>query len=480
VATPRFATPRTHSRRTRGPEVAKVARMLGYAELHPWQRAGLDVAYEVDELGRLVYQRVIWLVPRRAGKTVTGLSAIVHRGHAFGELGRQLSMSTMQSAIDSRAMFKDVWLPQLERSSFAGTFTPVHQISHEQVRWEGGSVHSVRAPKVGSGVGGDVDLWLDDEAWHWTSSDFEGAVLPTMGTRTDPQVWHTSMAGDTDSARLIELRDLGRDLVAAGVNTGTCYLEFSAADDDDPMDEQTWWRVHPALGRTLTVERLRTFAQSMPPATFAKEFLNVWPTRRAAGVIDPELWDACADPSSAIAGDRVWLGVDALPNAEQSSIVACGLRDDGVPHLELVRSDRGITWLEEAVPAIADANPKARWCMDARSGARAVLPKLHRAGVKVVETNVVDACSGALALFNAIRERSVRWLGPVAQPPLDAAVRNAQRRHVGEAWTWKRTPGIDSTPLVAASLAFWTAQQPDDEERDEYQWRPWQLGRSDR
>jgi hypothetical protein len=446
---------------------------------HPWQSSFADVALEVLESGGFAYDTVVALLPRRAGKTVLGLAAIAHRGNAFtDEIGPQLSLSTMQSGIDSRAMFKESWIPTLEGSPFRGTFEPIWQISHEQIRWANGSVHSVRAPKVGAGVGGDLDFWLNDEAWHFEDGDFDSAIWPASATRTMAQKWVLSMAGDQSSTYLAEKRDLGRSLVELGVNTGTCYLEFSADDDADVDDENVWWATHPALGRTMSIAKMRTFHVNMKRADFAKEFLNIWPTGRAAPVIDVEKWLRCADETSAIAGP-LFYAIDAPENLTEASVVACGARADGVLHLELVAAERGVDWLKRFVPALQAASPGS-WAMDSKSGARIVLPDLTRAAVTVTLTNLSDACAGAGALFNAINEGTIRWLGPRRQGPLDAAVKAATKRTIGQTWAWARTPGIDSSPLVAGSLAFWIAQQPPVATGPLNSWSPMDLLRSRR
>jgi phage terminase large subunit-like protein len=449
--------------------------MLGYRP-HKWQSEFAQVALELLPDGRLAYDTVVALLPRRGGKTVLGLSAICHRGNAFNdEIGPQMSLSTMQSGIDSRAMFKDTWLPVLNSSDFKGTFREVFQISHEQIRWANGSVHSVRAPKVGAGVGGDLDMWLNDEAWHFDSSDFDSAIWPASGTRPMSQKWILSMAGDLTSSYLADKRDLGRSLCELGANTGTCYIEFSADETDDIDDELTWWATHPALGKTMSIEKMRSFHQEMKRADFAKEFLGIWPTGRSEPVIDGDLWAACTDEHSTMAGELCY-AIDSPESQSESSISAAGARADGRMHIELLAADRGLDWVVRFAPAIQARNP-GRWAMDSKSGARAILPDLQKAGMAVTLTNLTDACAGAGAFFNAIKNGRLAWLGARKQPQLDASVRGAAKRTIGQTWAWARSPGIDSTPLQSASLAHWTASQPATVTGPINNWNPWDIGK---
>ncbi len=59
-----FATPRDLSRATLGPEVGEVSRRLG-RPLMPWQQMVVDVAFELDEHGRFVYDEIDITVPRQ-------------------------------------------------------------------------------------------------------------------------------------------------------------------------------------------------------------------------------------------------------------------------------------------------------------------------------------------------------------------------------------------------------------------------------
>ena len=461
-ARPRYATPRTPERRTRGPEVAKTAQLLGW-ELHPWQREALDVAMEIGDDGKLIYSTVVLLVPRRAGKTVLGLSALVHRAHAFE--GRQLSVSNMQSGIDSRAMFRDSWIPTLEASEFAGTFTPSHQISHEQIRWDNGSIHSVRAPGPKAGVGSDLDFWWADELWALPDDAMEGAILPTMATRPDPQTWLTSMAGTTSSEFLIQKRDLGRELVAADAREGTYYLEYSAPEDADPDDESVWWACHPALGRTVSIERLRTYHQSMERDEFAQHFLGIWRSdAKTPQPITEEVWrahreDSPTSPAAQITTPHV--AIDVSPDRDRASVSVAGKRPDGRWQVEVIRNDEGTSWVPDFVAQVVAKAKPASVGLDSGASAAVLVPDLERAlsphRQRLTFLQYRDAARAAGALFSAFTEGDARHL---AQPALDLALAGAQRKMRGDLFTWARvSPSTDLTPLVSCSLALWLAMQ---------------------
>jgi phage terminase large subunit-like protein len=454
--------------------------MLGWT-LHPWQRAFADVALEVDDDGRLVYQTCIIIKPRRAGGTVLALSALVHRAHAFEELGPQRLLSTMQSGSDSTAMFRQTWLPRLEASEFADTYNEYLLASHERIEWENGSIHNIRAPKVGAGVGGDLDFWLDDEAWHWESTDFEEAVWPASLTRTDAQHWVVSMAGDDTSKNLIAKRDLGRSLVEMGVNEGVCYVEYSADPETDDLEsEEVWKRVHPALGRSFPISKLRAQRQKATSLeAFAKEYLNVWPTGHAASLFDAEQWASRADRRSTISG-TVFAAIDARPDRSSACIVVGGKRADERVHVEVVKMDSGLGWVVDHLRAMKAKQPIAKVALDGKNAAASLIHELEKAGFEVEVFGTTEAVRAAGAFFDAVAEDRMRWLGADAQPPLHDAVMGAAKRQLQGAFAWAAVPGTDISPLVASSMVLWTALTHVEPEVVEYGWRPWDRKRSGR
>src|SRR5690606_36992890 len=139
VCPPRFATRRTE-RPTLGPQVAKVAEMLG-TPFMPWQRQVADTALEVDPAtGKLVYREVVLTIPRQGGKSTLLLALAVHRclGVA-GQDGPQRVVYGAQNGVHARGKWLDEFVPQLERSPIGQRKPPLFRVrrtnGHEQVSW---------------------------------------------------------------------------------------------------------------------------------------------------------------------------------------------------------------------------------------------------------------------------------------------------------------------------------------------------------
>ena len=130
--------------------------------------------------------------------------------------------------------------------------------------------------------------------WTWRWSMKRGRCWTTAWTTPcpraagppDPQLWILSTAGHAGSVYLRRWVDLAR----AGT-PGVCYLEYAAGPDDDPGDPATWAACNPALGVTITLEKLAADFAAMPLAAFERSCLNRW-TQGVEHAIPPEWWAA--------------------------------------------------------------------------------------------------------------------------------------------------------------------------------------------
>jgi len=87
--------------------------------------------------------------------------------------------------------------------------------------------------------------------------------------------------------------DQGRLTAGMGLDTGLAYFEWSAADDCDVTDPQSWWGFHPALGFTIEEETIVADLASMPLPEWRRAYANQWLSDTdAAGwaVISRDTW----------------------------------------------------------------------------------------------------------------------------------------------------------------------------------------------
>jgi len=149
------------------------------------------------------------------------------------------------------------------------------------------------ARSKGSGRGFAADLVILDEAFN-LGDDEMAALLPTLSTRPNPQVWYTSTAGDQASVQLGRVRDRG----LRGGDPSLAFLEWSVDPDAyDPADRACWAQANPGLGKRITADYVALEQAALTPEAFARERLSVgdYPVDGGAWeVLRQDAWQACA------------------------------------------------------------------------------------------------------------------------------------------------------------------------------------------
>lgn len=442
---PRFATQRT-DRPTWGGQVAIVADKLG-TPLMPWQRQVVDVALEYDpDSGLLVYRDVVVTVPRQCGKTTLSLSFSTWR--AIHQPGARICF-TAQDGAAARAKFKNDQVPMLNASPFASGFTIRYSNGEESIRWKNGSLFEVVAPTDRAGHGKSLDAVILDECWEFEDFRLDQGFSPAMITRPEPQMWIISTAGHSRSTYLKSKVERGRDAVRDGLTTGMAYFEWSAEQDADPSDPETWWSCIPSLGHTVPVEAIEAEQRSMEPAEFQRAYLNQWTSNAFASKIPNRSWEACAHDVSPSTDDVVF-AVDVAPDRGMASIVVC----DGTV-FELADRRPGTEWVVSRCIELADRYNPVAFVMDAAGPASTFVPDLEAAGLRVETTGPRQMAAACGRFYDAVVNRRVRHTDQV---DMTTAVAGAATRKLGDAWAWSRSSSaVDISPLVAATLALWGA-----------------------
>lgn len=329
-------------------------------------------------------------------------------------------------------------------------------INRESIRFKNGQVIKIKARSISGSRGFSADCLLLDEAQILSRAAWS-SILPTMSARENPQAWllGTPPTPLDDGDVFAGIRDAG----VSGKGHNVAYLEWSADEGDDFDDVGTWAKANPAYGQRISHEAIASERAAMSDEQFALERLGMWAAAGAhRGVIPLDAWTDRRDEQS-IPVDAFALGVEVGPDMACASVCVAGQRADGAWHVQLDEQRSGAAWTVAYVRDLVQANPQIRAVVVDVGGPIAGLldefkaAKVHLSPIKVSELGA--ACSRLL-------DGTVTgWLRNAGQPQMDAAVKVAGKRTLGDTGMWvfsRKSATSDITPVQAAALALHGAQ----------------------
>lgn len=438
-------------------------------ELDDWQAYALERILKTSgKAKRWAASEAGVVVPRQNGKG--GILEALELSSLYSKLVRiPLTIhSAHQFDTSLEAFHRLVHLIEDTPAMFAQVATnkrgePKITYSHgdEGIEMRDGRRIRFRTRTKGGGRGFSCGRLILDEAMVLAEMAF-GALLPTLSAQPDPQVIYTGSAVDQlVHEHGVVLARLRKRALDGGPNL--VYLEWAADAEIDELDRviddrAEWHKANPAMGIRIGEGFIETERAAMDSRTFGVERLGVadWPPVDAhdKSVLDLATWLALADPGSQLL-EPVVLAFDVTPDRSRATISAAGRRPDGNFHVETADARPGTGWLPARLHELAVRwAPEAIVC-DGASPASAILKPLEAFGIEPELLSAREYGEACGLFFDLVAQGHLRHLG---SPELQAAVRNASKRPLGEAWAWsRRLSAGDISPLVAATIALWRA-----------------------
>lgn len=462
ICSPKWVTRRRLERETFGPELTKVAAGLGQPFM-PWQRMVADIGCEIDpDTGGPAYREVVVTVPRQSGKTTLFLSWQIHRCLSPRWRHPQRSVFTAQTGKDARDKWLDEIYPLIESSKLHKLTRQMNRgMGNESISWRTGSLIRLLSTSATAGHSKTLHQAVLDEIWHDVDDRREQGIRPAMVTIGDAQILVCSTAGTDRSLVLNRKVRAGRKAVEADSGRGVAYVEFSAPDNWNPDDLESYFGFMPALcpdppcrcgvddggwRHTVTLAVVESERQGLDAAEFARAYGNI-PTSSSDLLFAVDVMARVFSPTAAD-GDKVERF--ALEVAEDRSSAAIVAATAGGA-CELVAHGPGVRWAVERANALTGKHGVSV-AIDAK-GPAGVLEDLLDDCDALDSNTVVQSCED---MFDAIVEATVRFRA-IAEPgdPFYDAMTGATKKPVGDRFVWSRkTSANDVTPLMAASLAW--------------------------
>lgn len=458
---PKFST-------SAGDEAIDLAASAGLI-LDPWQKFVLRNALGERADGRWSAYEVGLVVARQQGKgsvlearelfglVLAGEKQVVHTAHELKTSMKHFKrlIKLFDGSDDLRRRVRKV----------------INSNGKEGLEMANGAVLECLARTKGAGRGYTGDLVVFDEAYALTDEQME-ATVPTMLAVDNAQMWYTSSPPlDAESGRiLMSVRDRGE----SGTEDRLAWFDYGLAgtldriDDVDLDDRANWYAALPSVrsGR-VREENVVAMRKSLPTDKgFAREILGIWPavpTQAGFRVIEERFWLDRTDPESKLGGKPA-LGVYVPPDRSYAAIVAAGTRAAGGRMVELTGRGEvddyrpGTRWVVPRLKELEEHGPSVVVIDD-----KALADEAEEAGLTIHRANVADVVTGCQLFFDGVAGADVegRDVWHLGQQAFTSAVRDAEKRKVGNSWAWERHDvDGDVTVLAAGSLALFGHSTP--------------------
>jgi len=402
---------------------------------------------------------VVLSIPRQVGKTfLVGMIIIalcvLHPGFKVLWTAHRTRTSSMTfSSMQGMVKKKKIW-PHIRTIRTAN--------GEQEIHFTNGSVIMFGAREQGFGRGFDqVDAEVFDEAQILTAKALEdmvpaanaskqesGALLFFMGTPPRP----TDPGEEFSNRRAKAMSGKSKDMV---------YVELSADPDADPDDLAQVAKANPSFPHRTPVESIERMRENLTDDdSFKREGLGIWDAEDSTRVIDEESWNRVADPAS-MAIERLSIAIDVPPDRSISSVALAGKRPDGLWHVELDDSRKGVDWVIPWVKSRVEKNRLHSVVADEMCG----LVEERRGRHYLVGTDIAvtlaaaegrDMAIACAKFYDGVIDQSVVHTD---QPQVNVALSLARKRPLAGGWAWNRKDAAsDITPIVAQTLALWGAQ----------------------
>jgi phage terminase large subunit-like protein len=448
------------------------------ANLDPEQELVLRVSVRINDEDRWQCGRLGVNLPRQNGK---GEIAMWRELFGIYELGEKLVIHTAHEFKTSEKHFERLentirnspaLLARVKRAPTNPDRIIGFRYSHgdEAIELQDGCKIEFKTRTKGGMRGFDkVAILVLDEA-HILDDFAHSSMFPIVrasDAEHGPQIWYMGSAVDQEThdkgvvfTRVREVGIQGSDQLA--------YFEWSLDyehPDDVPeevaKDPKNWYAVNFALGRRVTEEWMRLEFDAVSWRGFLVELLGVgdYPATDLSPdfLISPKDWADLLDPTSTLL-DPICLAWDISPE-RNSAILAAGRNDKGQWGVEVVHANAGTGWVPEKLMRLYETHEIAEVVCDGFGPAAAVANRMDEAGITVRRLDSGDYGKACGFFVDAVGERTLRHLG---QQELDHAINFAKARPLVDRWAWSRTKStVNISPLVAATLALWSAQEND-------------------
>lgn len=446
--------------------------------LYPWQEWALvhllEIIGELEGDWHFRYRTAVIMVSRQCGKTVLSevlASFFLNVLCVDSIFGTSLSLDKAEEVWEAVIADQET-VPELS----ADIDRVARTNGNKRLILTGLRTYKVGAPTRRAGRGDSNDLVMLDELREHRDWETWSAAAASINAKPNGIIVCFSNAGDPDSVVLRQLREQAIEKIngdkasdmggEVDVDVDALGLfEWSAPDGAATDDMEALAQANPALGYgNLTERALLSNRNTFPEAKFRSECMCQQVATILPAPFPDGAWEAGVDESSKIAPEsEIIYGIDLSNDRRWTTIAACGMREDGNYHIEVIARRVGTEWAIDWFRARCRRQPM-KLAFQSRgapvSGLAEQICSLEGMERIAIEGNTLTAGWGrfwdGIASSDPASNRGGVKIYHLPQPVLDMPGRTCQTKNLGgglEVPDRVKSPD-DPAPLIACYVAF--------------------------
>jgi phage terminase large subunit-like protein len=296
-------------------------------KVRPWQRSILEGIYRTDENGKRTVRQALITMPRKQGKTA--LTAALALCHLCGPMAEQRGQVYSAAADRNQAslIYNEMKAIILAVPELAGRII-IRDFTKHLEDTVTGSIYMALSADSKTKHGFSASCIIYDELAQAPDRKLYDVLMTSTAARREPLTIVISTQSSDPHSIMSELVDYGMQ-IRDGVLQDPAFFPviYTAPEDADPWNEETWFACNPALDDFRSLEEMRSAAlqaQRIPARENAFRLLYL--NQRVSAdsrFINQADWDACAGDIDieALRGRPCYGGLDLSSTTDLTSLV---------------------------------------------------------------------------------------------------------------------------------------------------------------
>jgi len=426
-----------------------------------WQKNIIKDILACTNKGAYVHRKYGLAISRRNGKTeiflMRELYALTHGERVLHTA--HLTATSSDASVRLAEVLQNSGYEEVQKKKQGEKYTNKHYIYRKQfgmeviqILGEGGGQVKFRTRTSHGGLGEKCDVLIIDEAQEYMTEQ-ENTLKFLVSDSKNRQILMCGTPPTAVSQGTV-FKNFREDVL--GGKTKMCgWAEWSVPEKTDPHNKDAWYETNPSLGFIFNEDAVELEIGS-DELDFNIQRLGLWISYNLASAIKEVEWQMTEVNKVPKLKGKTFAGIKYGVNGETVALtIACKTSDDKVfisaYDFRAIREGNG--WIINYLKSIPTLE---KIVVDGKGNDQILVQQMKNSRLKKpVIPSGADFCNANAEFEQAVFNDGLRH---IAQPMLDIAVTNCEKKKYGNRGAFIYVPNVetvDLTVMESAVLAFW-------------------------